>query len=81
VKNLVINYNGLVLFEGSVDELQFAESANGVSVAGKFGGVPAKKSGSSSANFLELLTSSSKQKTDSVIQEKRRDLPSESNSD
>jgi len=73
MKNLKIEYNGLLLFDAEVDEFQWNDGPQGVSVAGKL-----KKAAASAASpvggFLERIVGASKAQTQQVIEEKRATL-------
>lgn len=68
LKHLKVEYNGIVLFDGDVEELQWHDGPNGVSVVGK-----AKRtaSGAPVSDFLEKLVGASKQNTHAAVEDKR----------
>ena len=76
MKNLKIEYNGLPLFEGEVEELQWLDGAQGVSINAKFpkaAGAPGQGVG----GLLEKLVGSSKQQTQNLFTEKRSEYVAE----
>lgn len=75
MRNLKIEYNGIVLFDGEVSELQWSDSDAGVTVHGKAKRAAAQKL--SGAGILDMITNASKQKTASMIEEKREALVEE----
>lgn len=69
MKRLKIEYNGLVLWDADVEELQWNDGPQGVSVAGK-----AKKQaagGATVGGLLQQLVGASKQQTQAAVEEKR----------
>lgn len=68
MKNLKIEYNGMVLFDGDVEEFQWNDGPNAVSVAGKL-----KKQAATNqvGGFLEKLVGASKAQTHAAVEEKR----------
>lgn len=75
MKQLKIEYNGIVLWDGPVDEVQWSDGPNGVAVAGKI--KPARPAGGIGAGIAELLTNASKAKTEAVVEEKKAALVEE----
>lgn len=70
MKNLKVEYNGIVLFDGNVDEVSWSDSENGVTVSGKI-----RRPGTGGGGgFLDMLSGMSRQRTESVVAEKRAAL-------
>ena len=69
MKRLTITYNDTTLFDGTVDEFAWQDSAQQVSVVGKFKRQPAAGGG-----LLDLLTSARKDKTAAIVQERKAEL-------
>lgn len=74
MKNLKIEYNGSVLFDGDVEEFQWNDGPQGVSVAGKLKRQQPAGGANPVGGFLEKLVGASKQQTQQVIEEKRASL-------
>lgn len=55
-KHLRVEYNGIVLFDGHVDEVNWTDSASGVTVNGRV----RKPGQSAGGNFLDLLAAAAK---------------------
>ena len=71
MKRLTITYNeDTILFDGLVDEFAWQDSAQQVSVVGKFKRQPAAGGG----GLLEMLTSARKDKTAAIVQERKAEL-------
>lgn len=71
MKHLRVEYNGIVLFDAGVDEVNWTDGPNGIQVSGKYGKQAQPQQGSGLAGSLaEILTSASKKQT----QEKRAQL-------
>lgn len=77
VKHLRVEYNGIVLFDGNVDEVSWNDSDNGVTVTGKMRRAGAQ--GGGAGGFLEMLTNASRQRTQNVVAEKRAGIASAEN--
>ena len=71
MKRLTITYNDTTLFDGTVDEFAWQDSAQQVSVVGKFKRQPAQSAG---GGLLEMLTSARKDKTAAIVQERKAEL-------
>lgn len=76
MKHLKIEYNNIVLFDGDVDEVNWSDGPNGVTVTGKI-----KGSGGAGGGFLDLLTAASRRQNESVIAQKRAELAAETPSE
>lgn len=76
MKVVKVQYGDMVLFEGAVEEMAFAETASTFNVAVKLpkpagtGGL----SGGIGETLAELISSASRRKTDAVVDSKRREL-------
>jgi hypothetical protein len=70
MKHLKVEYNGIVLFDGDVEEVTWNENGNGVSVSGKI-------KTSNSGGLLDLLTAASKKQTANAVELKRTALENE----
>lgn len=75
MKNLKIVYNGMVLFDGDVEEFQWSDSASGVTATGK-----AKRSNGSNGNFFDMLVGARKQQTENIMSDRRAELNAEKSS-
>ena len=75
MKQLRVEYNGIVLFDGQVDEVSWSDSDSGVTVTGKMR--RAGGGGGGAAGLLELLTSGRQRQTESVVADKRAELAAE----
>jgi hypothetical protein len=72
MKHLRVEYNGIVLFDGGVDEVNWSDGPGGISVTGKFG--KAAGGGGVAGGLMDLLTAASKKQTEAKIEEKRASL-------
>lgn len=77
MKHLRVEYNGIVLFDGNVDEVSWNDSDNGVTVTGKMRRAGGQSGGA--GGFLEMLTNASRQRTQNVVAEKRAGIASTEN--
>lgn len=75
MKRLTITYNGMTLFDDSVDQVMWAEDELGMKVEGRKKKAAAGQP--SGQGLIDLLTSASRAKTQSVIEDKRRQKPVE----
>lgn len=66
-----IEYNGIVLFDGPVEEVIWNDGENGVAVTGKV-----KKQGGG-GSFLDILAAASKKNTQAAADEKRKNYEAE----
>jgi len=73
MKHLRVEYNGIVLFDGGVDEVNWSDGPNGISVNGKFG-KSASAGGGVAGGLMDLLTAASKKQTEAKIEEKKASL-------
>jgi hypothetical protein len=73
MKHLRVEYNGIVLFDGGVDEVNWSDGPNGISVNGKFG-KSASVGGGVAGGLMDLLTAASKKQTEAKIEEKKASL-------
>ena len=78
MKHLRVEYNGIVLFDGGVDEVDWRDGPGGISVTGKFG-KPAGAGGGVAGGLMDLLTAASKKQTEAKIEEKKASLSVDSN--
>lgn len=74
MRNLKIEYRGMVLFDGEISELQWSDGEGGVTVHGKLAQSVRKQSG---ANLLEMIAGASKKKTELMVEQKRESLTEE----
>lgn len=72
MKQLRVEYNGIVLFDGQVDEVSWSDSENGVTVSGKI-----RRQGGGGGGLLEMLTGSRRQQTDAMVADRRAGLAAE----
>lgn len=79
MKNLKVEYNGVVLFDGEVDEVIWNDGPSGVAVTGKFARVANAGSGVA-GGLMEFLTAASKKQTEAKIEEKKSALAAEADS-
>lgn len=75
MKNLKIVYNGMVLFDGDVEEFQWSDSDSTVTATGK-----SKRANGSSGNFFDMLVGARKQQTENLMSERRAEIASEKSS-
>ena len=54
-KNLKIEYEGIVLFDGEVDEVSWNDGPNGITVTGRN-----RKAGTTSSSLIDLLSAASR---------------------
>ena len=77
MKHLKVEYNGVVLFDGEVDEVVWSDGASGVNVSGKFKRPERQGGGGNAASFFEKIAAASKAKTAEAVELGRADLNSE----
>lgn len=66
MKYLKVEYNGLVLFDGAVEEVMWSESRDGVQVQGRVPGAPQPAAPQATGNgLLDLLMNSRRQAEES----------------
>lgn len=63
MKHLKVEYNGIVLFDGDVEEVNWSDSTNGVTVTGKV------RSGGGGGGLLDILTAASRRSTEQKREE------------
>lgn len=66
MKKLKIEYNNVILFDGEVDEIMWSDGPAGVSISGKH--KKTVKQGGGANGLLDMLTSASKKKTESMVE-------------
>lgn len=66
MKNLKIEYNNVILFDGEVDEVVWSDGPVGVAISGKHKKVA--RPGGGANGLLDMLTSASKKKTDAMVE-------------
>lgn len=76
MKHLKVEYNNIVLFDGEVDEVNWSDSPNGVTVTGKVRG-----SGGGGGGLLDILTAASRRSTESMANQKKAELAAETSSE
>jgi hypothetical protein len=70
MKHLRVEYNGIVLFDGQVDEVSWNDSEGGVTVSGKM----RRAGGSGGGGLLDLLAGARRQQTQGIVAEKRASM-------
>lgn len=75
MKHLRVEYNGIVLFDGNVDEVNWSDGPGGVTVSGKVKAKAAQNGGG--GGLLDLLTSASKRQTEATVAQKKAELAAE----
>lgn len=78
MKHLKVEYNNIVLFDGEVEEVNWSDSPNGVTVTGK---VRASAAAGSGGGFLDFLTAASRRQTEAVANQKKAELAAETASE
>jgi len=71
MKHLKVEYNGVVLFDGEVDEVQWVDGPGAMAISGKFPVERAASGGGIATGLLDMLSAASKKATEAKIEEKR----------
>lgn len=80
MKDLRIEYDGKVIWDGSVSEFAWSETDSGVKVEGRLQRKPPAGTGNGFGGFLEAIAASQRKQTESVVAQRKKQLEAEKSS-